>query len=123
MRKFLLALAFGIILAGPVAAATVTLNWTAAAPVAPNPTDVTGYQVWVLPPPVGTPPLSSNTQLAQVAPNVTAFTTGTLAAGPYQFTVVAVYGEGSAAPSNTATATITTTVLAPATNLTATVNP
>jgi hypothetical protein len=122
MRKLLLASLLSLALAAQASAASVTLNWTAAAPVAPNPTDITGYQIWDLTS-AGGPPL--NAQIGSVGPTVTTFTTGTLTAGSsHQFTVVAVYGEGSAVPSNTFAATIpATTTLAPATNLTGVINP
>lgn len=100
---------------------TVTLNWTAPAPVAPNPTDITAIQIWDATAPAGQPPI--NSQIGSVGPAVTTFTTATLTAGAHSFTAVAVYGEGSAAASNVVPLTIpAATVLVPVTNLTGTIN-
>lgn len=120
MFKFLSALLVALALAAPASAATVTLNWTAPAPVAPNPTDITAIQIWDFATVAGLPPV--NQQIGSVGPTLTTFTTAALAPGTHQFTAVAVYGEGSATPSN-AVSEIIVTVLAPVTNLTGTVGP
>lgn len=106
-------------LKGRLRMSTVTLNWSAPAPVAPNPTDVLNIQIWNQVSPDGGIP--ANVMIGTVAPSVTTFTTGTLAPGVHNFTAVAVYGEGSAVPSNPFTATVVV-VLAPVTDLTGTVN-
>lgn len=116
MRKFLLSSLVSLALLGPASAAT--LKWTAPAPVSPNPTDIIAIQLWDLPPPQAGVPVP-NVMIGSVAPTVTTFTTASLAPGTHTFTAVAVYGEGSAAPSNSAVLTVTVT-LAPVTNLTVT---
>lgn len=98
---------------------TVTLTWTAPAPASPNPTDVTGIQIWDQFAPTGVPPV--NTQIGSVAPTATTFTTAALAPGTHNFTAVAVYGEGPAAASNVVAETIVE-VLAPVTNLVGVIN-
>lgn len=120
MRKFMLVAALCAALVAPASAAVVTLNWTAPAPVSPNPTDITGVQIWDLPPPQAGVPVPS-VMIGSVAPTVTTITTPSLAPGAHTFTAVAVYGEGSAAPSNTAVFSISV-ILAPVTNLTGTVH-
>lgn len=119
IRKLLLTSAF--CLAACVASAqTVTLNWTSPAPVAPNPVDLVSIQIWDQPIIPGLP--APNTMIGSVSPAVKTFKTGVLAAGVHQFTAVAVYGEGSAPPSNVVSLTVSVT-LAPVTGLTGTVGP
>ena len=73
--------------------------------------------------------VSPNAPIGTVAAGVRTFTTGMLTAGVHNFAVVVVSAQGvSAAPSNTATVTITgttggTATPSPATGLTAVVNP
>ena len=119
MRK-LLTTAILLASVAAVQAATVTLNWIAPAPVAPNPTDLVAIQIWDFPPSTTSP--SVNTMIGSVGPAVRTFTTTALVPGVHQFTAVAVYGECSAPPSNVVSQTIVV-VLAPVTNLTGTINP
>jgi hypothetical protein len=122
MRKLLLVFAASLALLAPAHASSVTVAWTAAAPVSPNPTDITGYQVQQVATVAGQPPVT--TTLTTVGPTVTTAKTGQLAAGTYQYLVTATYGEGSAQPASSPVVTISATVtLAPATNVTATVGP
>lgn len=114
MKRFLLSSLLSVVLLGPAAAATVTLNWTL--PVASSAT-LTGIQIYDF---GGSPP--ANVLITVTAPAATTFTTGPLVAGPHTFTAVAVYSSGAAAPSNSVLLTLTAT-LPPVTNLTGTINP
>lgn len=122
MKKFLLAAALCLAAVSAHAAnANVNLNWVLPVPTSGNPTDIVAMEVWDQPIVTGFP--SPNVKIASLGPTVKTFTsTGGLAPGVHQFTVVAVYGEGSAAPSNVLSLTIAAT-LAPATGLTGSVVP
>lgn len=110
MRKFLLSSLLSVALIGQASAAT--LNWTL--PVfGSGPSDLVAIQLYDL---AGSPP--ANVMIGSVGPTVTTFTTAPLPPGSsHTFTAVAVYGEGSAAPSNAVLFTVPLT-LAPITNLT-----
>ena len=111
MKKLLLVAAAFLVLTAPAHAASGVLNWS----LASTTSDLQSIQIFdtaaTSPGPIGS-----------VGPTVTTFTTGQLASGTHTFTAVAVYAAGSAAPSNTAILTVTTT-LGPITNLTVTLGP
>lgn len=111
MRKFLLSSLLSVALIAPASAAT--LNWTLPVFTSGNPTDLVSIELFDL---TGGPP--ANQMIGSVGPTVTSFTTAPLRPGStHTFTAVAVYGEGSAPPSNSVVFTVSVT-LAPITNLT-----
>jgi hypothetical protein len=120
MTKFLAFSAAMLGLLGPAHAATVTLNWPTPVPAAGAATDITGMEVWDQQNNPSFP--NANTRIAQLGATAQTFTTQPLLGGQHTFTVVAVYGEGSAAPSNSVTFSVSV-VLTPVSGLTGVLNP